>query len=206
MLVCFSYVKSNGKNPASCCMTDVVMWRVLCMTLRMLLHLTKLYNLERCVSLSRLRSSHPDLVWILPILFENPESRPIRDRDRKNSDFDICYDIFKTSLRQKCSSVYIILEKWKGFKRYLKATINFFISRYSHSIVSAWRKASCYFCVMFFFLETTQDCSLPVNSRKERRNKSSTGRVSSNTYTQQYCPVCSEEVKNCFLIVECLCC
>ena len=106
------------------------------------------------------------------------------------------------SLRQKYSPVYIILGKWKGFKRYLKATINFFITRYSYSIVCAWWKASCYFCVMFLFLETTQDCSLPVNSRKERRNKSSTGRVSSDTYTQQYCPVCFEEVKNCFWLLN----
>ena len=32
-------------------------------------------------------SNHPDLVGILPILFENPESRPICDRDSKNHDF-----------------------------------------------------------------------------------------------------------------------
>ena len=35
-------------------------------------------------------SNHPDLVGILPILLENPESRPICDRDRKNPDFHIC--------------------------------------------------------------------------------------------------------------------
>ena len=29
---------------------------------------------------------------ILPILLENPESRPICNRDRKNPDFDICSD------------------------------------------------------------------------------------------------------------------
>ena len=37
-------------------------------------------------------SNHPDLVGILPILFENPESRPICDWDRKNHDFEICFD------------------------------------------------------------------------------------------------------------------
>ena len=30
----------------------------------------------------------------IPILLENPESRPICDRDRKNPDFDSCWDIF----------------------------------------------------------------------------------------------------------------
>ena len=34
-------------------------------------------------------SNHPE---ILPILLENPESRPICDRDRQNPDFDICFD------------------------------------------------------------------------------------------------------------------
>ena len=29
---------------------------------------------------------------ILPILLENPESRPMCDQDRKNPDFDICSD------------------------------------------------------------------------------------------------------------------
>ena len=37
-------------------------------------------------------SEHPDLVGILPILLENPESQPVCDRDRKNPDFDICFD------------------------------------------------------------------------------------------------------------------
>ena len=37
-------------------------------------------------------SNHPDLVGLLPILFENPESRPICDRDRNNHDFEICFD------------------------------------------------------------------------------------------------------------------
>ena len=35
-----------------------------------------------------------DFVGIIPILLENPESRPICDRDSKNPDFDSCYDIF----------------------------------------------------------------------------------------------------------------
>ena len=34
-------------------------------------------------------SNHPDHVEFLPILLENPESRPVCDRDRKNPDFDI---------------------------------------------------------------------------------------------------------------------
>ena len=38
--------------------------------------------------------NHPDFVGIIPILLENPESRPISDQDRKNPDFDSCCDIF----------------------------------------------------------------------------------------------------------------
>ena len=37
----------------------------------------------------------PDLVGVLPILLENPESRSICVRDRKISDFDSCSEIFK---------------------------------------------------------------------------------------------------------------
>ena len=36
-------------------------------------------------------SNHPDFVRIIPILLENPESRPICRRDRKNPDFNICF-------------------------------------------------------------------------------------------------------------------
>ena len=39
-------------------------------------------------------SNHPDFVGIIPILLENPECRPICDRDRENPDFDSCSDIF----------------------------------------------------------------------------------------------------------------
>ena len=35
-------------------------------------------------------SNHPDFVGIIPILLENPESRPTCDRDEKNPDFDSC--------------------------------------------------------------------------------------------------------------------
>ena len=44
-------------------------------------------------------SNHPDLIRILLILLENPESLPIFDQDRKNPDFDICFDIFKYIVR-----------------------------------------------------------------------------------------------------------
>ena len=33
-------------------------------------------------------------IGIIPILLENPECRPICDRDRENPDFDSCSDIF----------------------------------------------------------------------------------------------------------------
>ena len=36
-------------------------------------------------------SNRPDFVRIIPILLENPESRPIYRRIRKNSDFNICF-------------------------------------------------------------------------------------------------------------------
>ena len=39
--------------------------------------------------------NHPDLVGVLPILLENPESRSICVRDRKIPDFDNCSEIFK---------------------------------------------------------------------------------------------------------------
>ena len=39
-------------------------------------------------------SNHPDFVGITPILFENPESWPTCNRDRKNPDFGIRSDIF----------------------------------------------------------------------------------------------------------------
>ena len=35
-------------------------------------------------------SKHPDLVKSLPFFLENPESRSICDRDRKDPDFGIC--------------------------------------------------------------------------------------------------------------------
>ena len=44
-------------------------------------------------------SNNSDLIRILPILLENPESRPICDQDRKNPDFDICFHIFKYIVR-----------------------------------------------------------------------------------------------------------
>ena len=40
-------------------------------------------------------SNHPDFVGILPILLEKPEFRPICNGDRKNPDFDICFDFSK---------------------------------------------------------------------------------------------------------------
>ena len=50
--------------------------------------------------------NHPDFVGIIPILLENPESRPICDRDRKNPDFDSCCDIFvKFSQKKSKDSV-----------------------------------------------------------------------------------------------------
>ena len=43
----------------------------------------------------QLRTPCFQTVWTIPILLENPESRPICDRDRKNPDFEICSDISK---------------------------------------------------------------------------------------------------------------
>ena len=52
-----------------------------------------------CIAVSRL-SNHPNIVTILSILLENPESWPISDQDRKNPDFDIGLTvIFKWILR-----------------------------------------------------------------------------------------------------------
>ena len=48
-------------------------------------------RIQDAFTINRL-SNHPDLVGILPVLLENPESRPICDRDRQNHDFDICFD------------------------------------------------------------------------------------------------------------------
>ena len=56
--------------------------------------------LYRTTSVFRPRlSNNPDLIRILLILLENPESLPICDQDRKNPDFDICFDIFKYIVR-----------------------------------------------------------------------------------------------------------
>ena len=44
---------------------------------------------------NRLSANHPNLVGILLILLENPESRPISDWDRKNPDLEICSNIFE---------------------------------------------------------------------------------------------------------------
>ena len=46
-------------------------------------------------------SNLPRSVGITPILLENPESRPIHDRDRKSSDFDWCCDIFVKFAKKK---------------------------------------------------------------------------------------------------------
>jgi len=46
---------------------------------------TVVYQLLQVIRLS----NHPEHVEILPILLENPKSRPMCDRDRKNPDFDI---------------------------------------------------------------------------------------------------------------------
>ena len=48
--------------------------------------------------------NHPDLVGILKILLENPESWRMCDRDRKNPDFDICLHLFKWIPRIKSST------------------------------------------------------------------------------------------------------
>ena len=45
-------------------------------------------------------SNHADLVGIIPILLENPESRPTCDRDLENPDFDSCCDIFEDFLTE----------------------------------------------------------------------------------------------------------
>ena len=49
-------------------------------------------------------SEHPDLVGILPILLENPESQPVCDRDRKNPDFDICFDKYTRRPKGLCNN------------------------------------------------------------------------------------------------------
>ena len=49
-------------------------------------------------------SEHPDLVGILPILLENPESQPVCDRDRKNPDFDICFDKYSRRPKGLCNN------------------------------------------------------------------------------------------------------
>ena len=65
--------------------------------------------------------NHPDFVGIIPILLENPESRPICDWDRKNSDFDSCCDIFvKVSYKKtKCRILDSDVPKnWRNCKKY----------------------------------------------------------------------------------------
>ena len=55
-------------------------------------------------------SNHPDFVGFIPILLENPESRPMCDRDRKNPNFDSCCDIFvKLSKENEMQNTFIKL-------------------------------------------------------------------------------------------------
>ena len=55
-------------------------------------------------------SNHPDLVGILPILFENPESRPICDRDIES----VCIVLINTQeYLTECTQLKLIPRKLK---------------------------------------------------------------------------------------------
>ena len=71
-------------------------------------------NIRKAISRE---SNHPDFVGIIPILLENPESRPICHRDRKKSRFRLVVIFLSNSHKRKQNAEYLSLMRPKKLNK-----------------------------------------------------------------------------------------